>query len=50
MSGTEKAIRSGEEPVQVEAPPVADLSDEEVEAVFEDLVAQIDAEQQTSET
>ncbi|MDT1064176.1 hypothetical protein RM190_20100 [Paracoccus sp. CPCC 101403] len=50
MLGTERTTYSAEEPIQSDAPPVADLSDEEVEAVFEDLVAQIDAEQQPSET
>jgi|GEM_PF-2839107 len=37
------------DPRQAEAPPVADLTDEEVEAAFEELVAQIDAEQRTAE-
>jgi len=50
MLGTEKLDSVDDQPIPSDTPPVADLSDEEVEVVFEDLVAQIDAEQQTSET
>lgn len=45
MWSTEKPISNCHEPAQHEVPPVANLSDDEVETLFEELVAQIDAEE-----
>ena len=49
MLGTEKLDAVDDQPIPSDAPPVADLSDEEIKTAFDELVAQIDAEQQRHE-